>query len=459
MSKVKSGRELGPWGLSTTPGANYPWGMGGRAEPPEGAPEGDSGGEDEFRPVVFDESFVRAARIQELSAQERMSSGTRPVRRRGLRPGGLPRQALALMLLVSMAFAAAVYLGTRHPYPEAVAGTTPLSITVVPLQPGAGGIPTAASSAGGPTAAGSPAASPSASGVPSASGSGSATTAGSASASASASASMPPGPFAGTPLEDYAVGISGMQVPVPRHTADFSHDQVLHAMNTVLTYLQASSLDPSVLMGADTDSVRELLAPSQTAQFDASLAHPQDDQQHDVTGWLVRFDPTKVRLAAPDDVRVQGTLTYQEVSPGTLEVTSDHTFVYALTEIPAVTPTPTPGASSSTAAAQPPTILFTVRRELRYRFTLADLNANQLEIIDSVVQAGPMSCDADVSSYLQPLFPAAVAAAAPGRHGGSTPAPTTPIGPEPATTAPSVDPFDHTRPAWAVCGVMTGPTL
>ena len=70
-----------------------------------------------------------------------------------------------------------------------------------------------------------------------------------------------------------------------------------------------------------------------------------------------------------------------------------------------------------------------------------------------------MSCDADVSSYLQPLFPAAVAAAAPGRHGGSTPAPTTPIGPEPATTAPSVDPFDHTRPAWAVCGVMTGPTL
>ncbi len=448
--------------------------MGGRAEPPEGAPEGDSGGEDEFRPVVFDESFVRAARIQELSAQERMDSGTRPVRRRGLRPGGLPRQALALMLLVSMAFAAAVYLGTRHPYPEAVAGTTPLSITVIPLQPGAGGIPTAASStAAGPTAvspsaSGSPSASPS--GSPSASSSASGAAAAPGSASASASASVAPGPFAGTPLEDYAVGISGMQVPVPRHTADFSHDQVLHAMNTVLTYLQASSLDPQVLMGAGTNSVRELLAPSQTAQFDASLAHPQDDQQHDVTGWLVRFDPGKVRLAAPDDVRVQGTLTYQEVSPGTLEVTSDHTFVYALTEIPAATPTPAPGASgsppahastgvSSASTAQPPTILFTVRRELRYRFTLADLNANQLEIIDSVVQAGPMSCDADVSSYLQPLFPAAVAPAASGRHSGSTPAPSTPIGPESAATAPSVDPFDHTRPAWAVCGVMTGPTL
>ena len=443
--------------------------MGGRAEPPEGAPEGDSGGEDEFRPVVFDESFVRAARIQELSAQERMDSGTRPVRRRGLRAGGLPRQALALMLLVSMAFAAAVYLGTRHPYPEAVAGTTPLSITVIPLQPGAGGIPTAASStAAGPSAAGSPSGSPSASSSASSSASRAATAPGSA--SASASASVAPGPFAGTPLEDYAVGISGMQLPVPRHTADFSHDQVLHAMNTVLTYLQASSLNPEVLMGADTNSVRDLLAPSQTAQFDASLAHPQDDQQHDVTGWLVRFDPGKVRLAAPDDVRVQGTLTYQEVSPGTLEVTSDHTFVYALTEIPPATPTPAPGASSSPSAshsagvgsastAQPPTILFTVRRELRYRFTLADLNANQLEIIDSVVQAGPMSCDADVSSYLQPLFPAAVAPTVSGRHAGSTPAPNTPIGPEPATTAPSVDPFDHTRPAWAVCGVMTGPTL
>ena len=55
------------------PRPTYPVLMAGRRNPPEGTPDGGSGGgDDEYRSVVFDESFIKAARIQEFSAQERM---------------------------------------------------------------------------------------------------------------------------------------------------------------------------------------------------------------------------------------------------------------------------------------------------------------------------------------------------------------------------------------------------
>ena len=469
--------------------------MGGREEPPAGASEGGSGGDDEFRPVVFDESFIRAARIQELSAQERMSAGTRPIRRRGTSGGGLPRQALALMLLVSLAFAAAVYMGSKHPYIGSTASPANLSMSVIPLQPGPAGIPTgvrppsgtpsasATASPAGSSTASSTASAPAAPPASAAStASGSATASGSSSPSSSpspsASDSADPGPYAGTAVEDYASGGSGIGLPLPHHTGDFSSDEVLHALKIVYNYLSASSLNPAVLDGSNTSAVKQELTPGQYKQFDDSLAHPRDDQQHDVTGWLIRFDPSQVRLVDPEGIRVRGNLSYQQLNSGTLEVTSDYTFVYALTQAPAAaspSPSVSPSAGSSsatasapasgaagaaasaaTAAAQPPIVLFTVRRQLSYEFTVSDLNAGQVELVSSVVQAGPMSCGADTTDYLQPLFPAA-ATAAPGKHtpaAGVTEGPLATPGP-----GPSIDPFDHLRPAWDVCGVLTGPSL
>ena len=444
--------------------------MGGREEPPPGAPEGGSGGDDDFRPVVFDESFIRAARIQELSAHERMSAGSPPIRRRGSRTGtggGLPRQALALMLLVSLAFAAAVYMGSKHPYIDSTTSPTRLSMMVVPLQPGAGGIPT-----GLPVPTGSAALTSSAS----ASGSGS--------PSASASAAQGTDPYAGTVFENYAIGTTGIPLPYPNRTGDFSSNQVLRALKIVYNYLNVSSLNPQVLTGAkgSTGQVKQMLAPSQHAQFDASLAQPQDDQQHDVTGWLVRFDPAEAQLVDPDGIRVRGGIQKPvQVDSGTLQVTSDFTFVYALSPAPAATasgspsaspsasPDATPSASanpnpsaSATATEQPPVVLYTVRREITYQFTVDDLNAYQAELVDSVVQAGPTSCDADNSNYLQPLFPTAPAAPttpAPGKHSGAaTKKATATPGATPGPGA-SVDPYNHSRPAWDVCGVLSGPTL
>ncbi|MHA6759908.1 SCO2583 family membrane protein [Streptacidiphilus sp. PAMC 29251] len=450
--------------------------MGGRAEPPEGTPEGGPGGEDEFRSVVFDESFVRAARIQELSAQERTSSGTRPVRRRGLRGGGgLSRQALALMLLVSMAFAAAVYLGTKHPYTPVRGSAAELSISLLPLQAGPAGVPTLTPEL--PTASGSASAgaSASASGSSSASSSASPTP----SSNASPTASAPGSPSASQPVEmlpdAYPSGSNGLGLPNPRHTDNFSKTQVLQALQLVQHYLEVSSLSPNVLTGGDTDAVRNLLASGQYAQFDQSISKPTDDRRHAATGWMVRFDPRQVKLAPGQPILDQGTMNFAEVGANTLELTSDYTFVYALAQTPAAiasasaaSAAATPLQPRTTALAAPhPVVLFTVRREITYRFTAADIDDGHLELSDSVTQIGATSCDVDQSRFLQPVF------ALPSSTSSAFAQPT--VAPQTATAVPDgaaspnatpsrtrgvagTDPFDQNRPAWSVCGYMTGPT-
>lgn len=113
--------------------------MAGRGDPPEGTPEGLPGGEDEYRSVVFDEAFVRAAHLQEFSARERMGGEhaeavrSRPSSWEG-RSGS--RQALMLVLLILLAFGTAIYLGVRNPYqPPVDLRAEPLRTTVVPLAP------------------------------------------------------------------------------------------------------------------------------------------------------------------------------------------------------------------------------------------------------------------------------------------------------------------------------------
>src|SRR5438046_2318552 len=112
--------------------------MAGPGDPPEGPPEGiPGGGEDEYRSVVFDESFVRAARIQEYSARERLDGTSRAVRIRHVwARGGGPRQALILVLLIALAFGTAIYLGIRHPYKADVPPSAePLRIGMIQLVP------------------------------------------------------------------------------------------------------------------------------------------------------------------------------------------------------------------------------------------------------------------------------------------------------------------------------------
>ncbi|MBQ1088194.1 hypothetical protein [Streptomyces sp. B93] len=321
--------------------------MGGPSDPPEGTPDGFPGGaEDEYRSVVFDESFVRAARLQEFSAHERTTEHAPAVRSRPSPHRRLSRQALILVLLIAVAFGTALYMGVRHPYQDPAAAQQPveaLRSTVVPLAP-TGEVP---------------------------------------------GTSDVDQLFAQSPAAHYKIGADGIALPASRRTANFSDGQVINALTTAKDYLVRSSLYPEVLSGEQVRPVRILVDGDQLDQFDRSFQEPAADGRHAPTGWLVRFDPTVAQLA-DDEVRVQGSLRVTEADSGTLEVTTDHTFVYALR----------PADSDGKAEAS----LFTVRRELHFRFDRDDLRLHQTQVVGSSTQAGPLSCAADSADQLRPLL-------------------------------------------------------
>lgn len=343
--------------------------MAGRGDPPEDAPEGAPGGDDEYRSVVFDESFVRAARIQELSATERMRSDARAVRRRrGWPRGSVSRQAFALLLLIALAFGTAVYLGIRHPYRDQQENTaTPLDITLIPLAPSDK----------------PPATAPSAEKL-----------------------------FDSGPSADYQVGSDGVVLPTVRRTDHFSVSQVLQALESAKAYVIASSLNPDVVFNDQTHPVRRLLNPAQQAQFDRSVDRPAADGRHEATGWMVRFDPGKVALADPR-IRVDGTISVTETNDDELRVVTDHTFVYALQ--PVITG---PSAGKRKKAAP---MLFTVRRELQMSFDRSALEASQVTLVASAAEAGPQSCTTDDTAFFQPRFPATAGNDDPATSGGTNP--------------------------------------
>ncbi|MFJ8308178.1 MULTISPECIES: hypothetical protein [unclassified Streptomyces] len=320
--------------------------MAGRGEPPEGTPEGlPGGGEDEYRSVVFDESFVRAARLQEFSAQERMREHARAVRSRpGWSLRATSKPAIVLVLLLLIAFGTAIYMGIRHPYqPPSTSHPEPVRMTVIPLAP-QGPVP------GGDAEQ----------------------------------------LFARSPAAQFRIGGSGINLPSATKTTHFSEAQVMTALSIAKDYLVTSSLDPDVLTGGAVRQVRVLLNPDLMAQFDQSVATPAADGRHSATGWLVRFDPAKAALA-DSRIRVQGSMSYTEPGPEALEVTADYVFVYALH--------PAGNGPHTTDAS-----LFTVRRELHFRLDREDLRLNRTELQASSAEAGPQACSADVSAQLRPLL-------------------------------------------------------
>ncbi|MGK5628404.1 hypothetical protein [Streptomyces sp. URMC 123] len=367
--------------------------MAGPGDPPEGTPQGvPGGGEDEYRSVVFDESFVRAARLQEFSARERLSDHAPAVRSRPAwsRASG-SRQALLLILLIVLAFGTAVYMGVRHPYQQVATGQPePLRMSLIPLAPREP--------------------------VPGAD---------------------PQRLFESSPAAQFRVGAEGVTLPAARSTSHFSDTQVVAALASAKDYIVRSSLDPAVLTGGATRPVRLLIDPGQFPQFDRSMERPADDERHAATGWLVRFDGARVALAE-SQVRVRGTLAFTEVGPDRLEVVGDHTFVYALR------PTAQGAAGEGVTGRQGAPLggdfavgqgapdgqasLFTVRREIRFRFDREDLRDHHLEVVRIYQQAGPMSCDSDAAGHLRPLLSGQSAT-------GGGPAETDPYGRGPVAAA------------------------
>ncbi|MEV7613633.1 hypothetical protein [Streptomyces sp. NPDC089799] len=378
-------------------------------DPYDATPDPFGGGEDDFRSdeyrsVVFDEDFVRAARLQEFSADERMGEHARAVRSRSVwssgrsrtgTPGRAARQGLVLVLLIAMAFGAAVWMGLRNPYVAPRGNRTEeLTSTIVPLAP-SGQVP------GGTSA----------------------------------------GLLAHSPAERYRVGAAGITLPAVRRTPHFTDTQVVAALSIAKDYLVQSSLDPDVLAGEASRPVRILLDPDQLDQFDRSMGSTGGDPHLAATGWLVRFAPGTA-VMADSRVRVKGTLAFDEVAPGVLEVISDHTFVYTVRPAAAGQAAgQTAGQTAGQAAGSDGASLFTVRRELRMRFDRDDLVARRAELLTAYVQAGPHDCAAEPYTGFRPLT-------------AGTSATTT----GPTATDPFADGRD--RQAGGLCGVLAtqGPT-
>lgn len=321
--------------------------MAGRAEPPEGNPGGVPGaGDDEYKSTVFDESFVKAARLEEFSAQERLEEHTTAVRSRTPeRPDqsvrALPKQGIALALVILLAFATAIYLGGNNPYGTGgTAVSDPPVSSVVALAPEAE--------------------------VP-----------GSTSADAL---------YEHSPAKNYGVGAGGVDLPDPSPTAHFSREQVLTALTVGKEYVVASSLTPEVVSGSTYTPVRDVLITEQRGELDRAVAGA--DPYTTTTSWLVAFDSDEVTLA--DSLpRVDGSFTVDEISDDVLQVTATHTIAYA------VRPAGSPDASAS---------LFTVQREVRLLFTADGLRDRQVVLRGAETLAGPMDCSADTSDSLEPLL-------------------------------------------------------
>ncbi|KPC94140.1 hypothetical protein G3260_002470 [Streptomyces albus] len=328
--------------------------MAGRVDPPDGMPDGAPGGDDEYRSLVFDESFIKAARLQEFSAKERLEDeehaavrARSDAEREGRAALGFSRQGLVLVLLIVIAFGTAIYMGIRNPYRTPPrAGDEPLRSEVMPLAP--------------------------VDPVPGA---------------------TPADLFAHSPAARFAKGADGVTLPAPVRGSDhFSESQVQAALLAAKDYIVESSIDPEVLTGA-VQPVRALLAPRQQRQFDRSVNDPRDDGKHAATAWMVRFDRARAVLAS-DQVRVRGTLTAQEVATNALEVTADHVFVYALR------PTEAGRGKDADKAAS----LFSVRREVRFHIERSDLQDHRVSLRQVSMRVGPMNCGEDPSDTLSPLL-------------------------------------------------------
>ncbi|WP_171987783.1 hypothetical protein, partial [Streptomyces sp. MP131-18] len=263
--------------------------MAGRTDPPDGTPGGAPGaGDGDYPSTVFDESFVKAARLQEYSAQQRLEDHTTAVRSRTPEPvpgSGrvVPKQGIVLALIILMAFAAAIYLGANNPYAaRPVVPADRPAAAMVALAP-EGEVPAVAD---------------------------------------------PAHLYVGTPAEGFGAGAGGVGLPDPRPTDNFSQEQVLTALTLAKEYVVASAMTPDVLAGTTTVPVRDLLGAEQQEQFDSAL-NDREPVPGGITDWLVLFDAAEAVLV-DHQVRVDGAFTFTEISEDVLQVDGRHVFVYAL---------------------------------------------------------------------------------------------------------------------------------
>ncbi|MCX4537880.1 hypothetical protein [Streptomyces sp. NBC_01669] len=138
----------------------------------------------------------------------------------------------------------------------------------------------------------------------------------------------PEQPFRGSPAARWEDGTAGISVPAARSTGWMTKGQVTQALDQSLNFLTASSLDPDVLRGERPKKAIALINPHQRDVQDyLSTAFREPSQENDPLLLFSRFAQTKVQLVG-GVVKTQGSITFREGKRGSVEVTSDVTYVY-----------------------------------------------------------------------------------------------------------------------------------
>lgn len=267
-----------------------------------GAAGEDAGG---LAPPVFDEDFVRSARIREPSARAR---GMAPV---GPHPDAPTRAPLSETLSQP---ARAHRSPARPSRISPISGADPrhLAAILVAVAVMVGAVYFVAGR-GTLFGGGEPASKAAAAG-----------------GSTPATPDSTSAPFAGTPAAAYQDGAAGIELPRATASAGFNAAQVASALRAAKALLVATNLEPATLRGEHPDAFLALLDPKETMLQETvrdALAHPTGTDN--VTLWTTRFDPREATLLAGQPVKVHGTMSFAPADDG-LRVHTDYLFVYAL---------------------------------------------------------------------------------------------------------------------------------
>jgi hypothetical protein len=132
-----------------------------------------------------------------------------------------------------------------------------------------------------------------------------------------------PNPFDSTPAENFPVGAAGITLPVAQAVPGMPAVRVADALSRVKRALEASYLDPHLLVNHDPSALLDLLAPDSAAAVRSQLGTGQYGTA------LIRLAPGTALAATP---RVTGRMSYREVNwDGTsaLDVTTNYVVAYA----------------------------------------------------------------------------------------------------------------------------------
>ncbi|MCA2188452.1 hypothetical protein [Nonomuraea cavernae] len=115
------------------------------------------------------------------------------------------------------------------------------------------------------------------------------------------------GPFAGSPAETYADGITGFVMPPATALGGLSEKDVAKALKRTRELLAAAYLDHATLMGGRPAAFIKALDPAQRGAFRENLDHGTKDD-FDSRTWVASFAPKTAELAT-DVIKVKGRTT------------------------------------------------------------------------------------------------------------------------------------------------------